>query len=214
QISSTFSLNPDAQQNQTQNPAQPQTLGSSSSATSRPSPTFNPGRVSSSSATQPVQNGETGTHPTPGRDRTSHSHTYTHIETHTHTYRHIHTNAYTLLVFFRFHRQWHTPMQIDLLFCTHIHTRTNTHTHIRYKILFKSMYIYIYIDTNTNTITHIQAHKNICINMHAIASVHKNTPNHIYTITLKWNVTQSNDTGPANHCLCSMPPLMYEEPNL
>ena len=82
QISSTFSLNPDAQQNQTQNPAQPQTLGSSSSATSRPSPTFNPGRVSSSSATQPVQNGETGTHPRPGRDRTSQTHTHTHTHTH------------------------------------------------------------------------------------------------------------------------------------
>src|SRR4029434_5777196 len=85
QISSTFSLNPDAQQNQTQNPAQPQTLGSSSSATSRPSPTFNPGRVSSSSATQPVQNGETGTHPRPGRDRTSQTHTHTHTQRKDHT---------------------------------------------------------------------------------------------------------------------------------
>ncbi|XP_066542642.1 zinc finger MYM-type protein 2 isoform X2 [Hoplias malabaricus] len=46
QISSAFSLNPEAQQSQ--------------GSASRPSPTFNPGRVSS--ATQPVQNGETGTH--------------------------------------------------------------------------------------------------------------------------------------------------------
>ncbi|XP_051565424.1 zinc finger MYM-type protein 2-like [Myxocyprinus asiaticus] len=46
QISSAFSLNPEAQQNQ--------------GAASRPSPTFNPGRVNSGS--QPVQNGETGTH--------------------------------------------------------------------------------------------------------------------------------------------------------
>lgn len=46
QISSTFSLNPDAQQSQ--------------ESASRPSSTFNPGRVNSS--TQPVQNGETGTH--------------------------------------------------------------------------------------------------------------------------------------------------------
>uniref|UniRef100_A0AAY4DTS6 TRASH domain-containing protein n=1 Tax=Denticeps clupeoides TaxID=299321 RepID=A0AAY4DTS6_9TELE len=51
QISSTFSLNPDAQQSQT--------VGSSA----RPSPTFNPGRVSN--ASQPVQNGETGTHQRP-----------------------------------------------------------------------------------------------------------------------------------------------------
>ncbi|XP_076857939.1 zinc finger MYM-type protein 2 isoform X2 [Brachyhypopomus gauderio] len=49
QISSAFSLNPDAQQNQ--GPA------------SRPSPTFNPGRATS--ATQPVQNGETGAHQRP-----------------------------------------------------------------------------------------------------------------------------------------------------
>ncbi|XP_016143899.1 zinc finger MYM-type protein 2-like isoform X1 [Sinocyclocheilus grahami] len=46
QISSAFSLNPEAQQNQ--------------GAASRPSPTFNPGRISA--ASQPVQNGETGTH--------------------------------------------------------------------------------------------------------------------------------------------------------
>uniref|UniRef100_A0AAR2IXG4 TRASH domain-containing protein n=1 Tax=Pygocentrus nattereri TaxID=42514 RepID=A0AAR2IXG4_PYGNA len=46
QISSAFSLNLEAQQSQ--------------GSASRPSPTFNPGRVSS--ATQPVQNGETGTH--------------------------------------------------------------------------------------------------------------------------------------------------------
>ncbi|KAI7808449.1 putative zinc finger MYM-type protein 2 [Triplophysa rosa] len=46
QISSAFSLNPEVQQNQ--------------GAASRPSPTFNPGRVSA--ASQPVQNGETGTH--------------------------------------------------------------------------------------------------------------------------------------------------------
>ncbi|TSV41622.1 Zinc finger MYM-type protein 2 [Bagarius yarrelli] len=46
QISSTFSLNPDAQQSQ--------------GSASKPSPTFNPGRVNST--TQPVQNGETGTH--------------------------------------------------------------------------------------------------------------------------------------------------------
>ncbi|XP_027020349.2 zinc finger MYM-type protein 2 isoform X2 [Tachysurus fulvidraco] len=46
QISSTFSLNPEAQQSQ--------------GSASKPSPTFNPGRVNS--ATQPVQNGETGTH--------------------------------------------------------------------------------------------------------------------------------------------------------
>lgn len=46
QISSTFSLNPEAQQSQ--------------DSPSKPSPTFNPGRVNS--ATQPVQNGETGTH--------------------------------------------------------------------------------------------------------------------------------------------------------
>lgn len=45
-ISSAFSLNPEAQQSQ--------------GSTGRPSPTFNPGRVSS--AAQPVQNGETGTH--------------------------------------------------------------------------------------------------------------------------------------------------------
>ncbi|XP_051566541.1 zinc finger MYM-type protein 2-like isoform X2 [Myxocyprinus asiaticus] len=45
-ISSAFSLNPEAQQNQ--------------GAASRPSPTFNPGRVNA--ASQPVQNGETGTH--------------------------------------------------------------------------------------------------------------------------------------------------------
>lgn len=51
QISSTFSLNPDAQQKQSPSHAQ-QTPGSS----------FNPGRMSSSSGTQPVQNGETGTH--------------------------------------------------------------------------------------------------------------------------------------------------------
>lgn len=46
QISSTFSLNPEAQESQ--------------GSASKPSPTFNPGRVNS--ATQPVQNGETGTH--------------------------------------------------------------------------------------------------------------------------------------------------------
>ncbi|KAA0715854.1 Zinc finger MYM-type protein 2 [Triplophysa tibetana] len=46
QISSAFSLNPEVQQNQ--------------GAVSRPSPTFNPGRVSA--ASQPVQNGEMGTH--------------------------------------------------------------------------------------------------------------------------------------------------------
>lgn len=46
QISSAFSLNPEAQQNQ--------------GTTGRPSPTFNPGRISA--ASQPVQNGETGTH--------------------------------------------------------------------------------------------------------------------------------------------------------
>lgn len=46
QISNTFSLNPEAQQSQ--------------GSASKPSPTFNPGRVNS--ATQPVQNGETGTH--------------------------------------------------------------------------------------------------------------------------------------------------------
>uniref|UniRef100_A0A8C1GK68 Zinc finger, MYM-type 2 n=1 Tax=Cyprinus carpio TaxID=7962 RepID=A0A8C1GK68_CYPCA len=46
QISSAFSLNPEAQQNQ--------------GAASRPTPTFNPGRISA--ASQPVQNGETGTH--------------------------------------------------------------------------------------------------------------------------------------------------------
>ncbi|XP_062861668.1 zinc finger MYM-type protein 2 isoform X2 [Trichomycterus rosablanca] len=46
QISNTFSLNPEAQQSQ--------------ESASRPSSTFNPGRVNSS--TQPVQNGETGTH--------------------------------------------------------------------------------------------------------------------------------------------------------
>ncbi|KAL6484828.1 hypothetical protein MHYP_G00068730 [Metynnis hypsauchen] len=46
QISSAFSLNLEAQQSQ--------------GSASRPSPTFNPGRVSS--AAQPVQNGETGTH--------------------------------------------------------------------------------------------------------------------------------------------------------
>lgn len=45
QISSTFSLNPEAQQSQ---------------GSGKPSPTFNPGRVNS--AAQPVQNGETGTH--------------------------------------------------------------------------------------------------------------------------------------------------------
>ncbi|XP_035378726.1 zinc finger MYM-type protein 2 isoform X2 [Electrophorus electricus] len=49
QISSAFSLNPDAQPNQ--GPA------------GRPSPTFNPGRVTSTA--QPVQNGETGTHQRP-----------------------------------------------------------------------------------------------------------------------------------------------------
>ncbi|KAL2081106.1 hypothetical protein ACEWY4_022959 [Coilia grayii] len=67
QISSTFSLNPEAQQNQSQTPAQnqAQTPGSSGSASSRPSPTFNPGRVSATSASQPVQNGETGTHQRP-----------------------------------------------------------------------------------------------------------------------------------------------------
>src|SRR4029434_2261264 len=95
QISSTFSLNPDAQQNQTQNPAQPQTLGSSSSATSRPSPTFNPGRVSSSSATQPVQNGEPGPHPRPGIDRTSHTQPSTHTTTHDQHHPHTHTNTHT-----------------------------------------------------------------------------------------------------------------------
>ncbi|XP_052421667.1 zinc finger MYM-type protein 2 isoform X3 [Carassius gibelio] len=46
QISSSFSLNPEAQQNQ--------------GTASRPSPTFNPGRIGA--ASQPVQNGETGTH--------------------------------------------------------------------------------------------------------------------------------------------------------
>uniref|UniRef100_A0A673HUG1 Zinc finger, MYM-type 2 n=1 Tax=Sinocyclocheilus rhinocerous TaxID=307959 RepID=A0A673HUG1_9TELE len=46
QISSAFSLNPEAQQNQ--------------GIASRPSPTFNPGRIGA--ASQPVQNGETGTH--------------------------------------------------------------------------------------------------------------------------------------------------------
>uniref|UniRef100_A0A3B1JMM8 Zinc finger MYM-type containing 2 n=2 Tax=Astyanax mexicanus TaxID=7994 RepID=A0A3B1JMM8_ASTMX len=46
QISSAFSLNPEAQQSQ--------------GSAGRPSPTFNPGRVSS--ASQPVQNGETGNH--------------------------------------------------------------------------------------------------------------------------------------------------------
>uniref|UniRef100_A0A672SIE5 Zinc finger MYM-type containing 2 n=1 Tax=Sinocyclocheilus grahami TaxID=75366 RepID=A0A672SIE5_SINGR len=46
QISSAFSLNPEAQQNQ--------------GTASRPSPTFNPGRIGA--ASQPVQNGETGTH--------------------------------------------------------------------------------------------------------------------------------------------------------
>src|SRR4029434_4222967 len=106
QISSTFSLNPDAQQNQTQNPAQPETLGSSSSATSRPSPTFNPGRVSSSSATQRVQNGETGTPPRPRRHRTSHTTTHSHTHTHTHTQRtpqslshtHTHTHSQWIIV--------------------------------------------------------------------------------------------------------------------
>ncbi|XP_043105154.1 zinc finger MYM-type protein 2 isoform X1 [Puntigrus tetrazona] len=46
QISSAFSLNPEAQQNQ--------------GTASRPSPTFNPGRIGA--ASQPVQNGETGSH--------------------------------------------------------------------------------------------------------------------------------------------------------
>uniref|UniRef100_A0A8B9GZ92 Zinc finger, MYM-type 2 n=1 Tax=Astyanax mexicanus TaxID=7994 RepID=A0A8B9GZ92_ASTMX len=46
QISSAFSLNPEAQQSQ--------------GSAGRPSPTFNPGRVIS--ASQPVQNGETGNH--------------------------------------------------------------------------------------------------------------------------------------------------------
>ncbi|XP_077071985.1 zinc finger MYM-type protein 2 isoform X1 [Siphateles boraxobius] len=46
QISSAFSLNPEAQQNQ--------------GTAGRPSPTFNPGRIGA--ASQPVQNGETGTH--------------------------------------------------------------------------------------------------------------------------------------------------------
>lgn len=46
QISSAFSLNPEAHQNQ--------------GVASRPSPTFNPGRINA--ASQPVQNGETGTH--------------------------------------------------------------------------------------------------------------------------------------------------------
>ncbi|XP_016316342.1 zinc finger MYM-type protein 2-like [Sinocyclocheilus anshuiensis] len=46
QISSAFSLNPEAQQNQ--------------GTASRPSPMFNPGRIGA--ASQPVQNGETGTH--------------------------------------------------------------------------------------------------------------------------------------------------------
>uniref|UniRef100_A0A8C1CNV0 Zinc finger MYM-type containing 2 n=1 Tax=Cyprinus carpio carpio TaxID=630221 RepID=A0A8C1CNV0_CYPCA len=45
-ISSSFSLNPEAQQNQ--------------GTATRPSPTFNPGRIGA--ASQPVQNGETGTH--------------------------------------------------------------------------------------------------------------------------------------------------------
>ncbi|XP_041739267.2 zinc finger MYM-type protein 2 isoform X3 [Coregonus clupeaformis] len=51
QISSTFSLNPEAQ---------------SSISTNRPPATFNPGRVSNTSTTsQPVQNGDTGTHQRP-----------------------------------------------------------------------------------------------------------------------------------------------------
>ncbi|CAB1328868.1 unnamed protein product [Coregonus sp. 'balchen'] len=51
QISSTFSLNPEAR---------------SSISTTRPPPTFNPGRVSNTSTTsQPVQNGDTGTHQRP-----------------------------------------------------------------------------------------------------------------------------------------------------
>lgn len=54
QISSAFSLNPEVQQNQ--------------GAASRPSPTFNPGRVSA--ASQPVQNGETGTHQRSGNSST------------------------------------------------------------------------------------------------------------------------------------------------
>lgn len=55
QISSTFSLNPEAQQSQ--------------GSASKPSPTFNPGRVNS--ATQPVQNGETGTHQRSGNAETN-----------------------------------------------------------------------------------------------------------------------------------------------
>lgn len=54
QISSAFSLNPEAQQNQ--------------GAASRPSPTFNPGRINA--ASQPVQNGETGTHQSSGNSFT------------------------------------------------------------------------------------------------------------------------------------------------
>uniref|UniRef100_A0A674D4F9 Zinc finger MYM-type containing 2 n=1 Tax=Salmo trutta TaxID=8032 RepID=A0A674D4F9_SALTR len=51
QISSTFSLNPEAR---------------SSISTTRPPATFNPGRVSNTSTTsQPVQNGDTGTHQRP-----------------------------------------------------------------------------------------------------------------------------------------------------
>lgn len=54
QISSAFSLNPEAQQNQ--------------GTAGRPSPTFNPGRISA--ASQPVQNGETGTHQRSGKSST------------------------------------------------------------------------------------------------------------------------------------------------
>lgn len=54
QISSAFSLNPEAQQNQ--------------GTAGRPSPTFNPGRISA--ASQPVQNGETGTHQRSGNSST------------------------------------------------------------------------------------------------------------------------------------------------
>ncbi len=54
QISSAFSLNPDAQQNQ--------------GSADRSSSTFNPGRIGA--ASQPVQNGETGTHQKSGNSST------------------------------------------------------------------------------------------------------------------------------------------------
>lgn len=54
QISSAFSLNPEAQQNQ--------------GTAGRPSSTFNPGRIGA--ASQPVQNGETGTHQRSGNSST------------------------------------------------------------------------------------------------------------------------------------------------